>query len=202
MTAILRRCFSKISIIIISINDMIIKRYYISIGIELSDSTTFNKWPIIVKTQDARIYIGNKTYLNSSNNNYHLNMHNRCKLVADREKAVIKVGDNSRIHGACIHTYKAITIGNNCLIAANTQIIDGNGHALSFDDVANRINTSDQGNPIHIGDNVWIGANSIILGGTTIGEGTIISAGSVVKGNIPAMSIYGGNPAKLIKSYT
>jgi galactoside O-acetyltransferase len=53
--------------------------------------------------------------------------------------------------------------------------------------------------PIKIGDNAWIGINCIILKGVTIGEGAIIGAGSVVTRDIPAWTIAGGNPAKVIK---
>lgn len=192
---------AKIRFVLSKIQNAILVALYKNKGIELSYSTLFNKMPMVLKVKGAVIKIGSNTMINSNNSNYHLNMHSPCKLMADREGAVIKIGNNSRIHGTCIHAYKAITIGNNCLIAANTQIIDGNGHALSFPDVENRINTTDYGTPIVIEDNVWIGANCIILGGTRIGHGTVISAGSVVKGDIPPMSIYGGNPAKLIKSY-
>ena len=52
---------------------------------------------------------------------------------------------------------------------------------------------------IVIEDEVWIGANSLILSGVNIGKGAIIAAGSVVTKNIEPYSIYGGNPAKLIK---
>ncbi len=57
------------------------------------------------------------------------------------------------------------------MIAANTNIIDGNGHQLYMENPENRINTKDNGNPIIIEDNVWIAANCIILGGTKIGQG-------------------------------
>ena len=52
---------------------------------------------------------------------------------------------------------------------------------------------------IIVNDEVWIGANSLILSGVNIGKGAIIAAGSVVTKNIEPYSIYGGNPAKLIK---
>lgn len=169
--------------------------------LNLGTNVLFNYIPNIIKHKDAFIEIGDGTTINSNNFGYHISMFQKCKLYADRPGAKIIIGEKSRIHGTCIHAYNSIKIGNNCLIAANTQIIDGNGHQLSFPDVHNRINTTDYGNPIVIEDNVWIGTNSIILGGTTIGYGTVISAGSVVKGTIPPMSIYGGNPAKLIKSY-
>lgn len=48
-----------------------------------------------------------------------------------------------------------------------------------------------------IGDFVWIGADVILLPGTKIGEGAVIQAGSVVHGEIPPLSIAGGNPAKV-----
>lgn len=144
--------------------------------------------------------MGNNVTLNSRNKGYHINMHSPVKLYADRPNAEIIIGDNTRIHGTCIHAYEKISIGKNCLIAANTQIIDGSGHDLSFDNPSNRINTIGDSNPVVIKNNVWIGANSIILPGVTIGEGSVIAAGSVVTRNIPPMVVAGGNPAKVIKS--
>jgi len=177
---------------------LVYSKYY---NIIIGKKVIFRNTPLIIKRKNAKIIIDSHTIINSSNNGYHINMHSKCKLYADRDNAIIKIGKNSRIHGTCIHAYNSITIGDNCLIAANTQIIDGNGHKLSFENLSNRINTTDNGKPIIIGNNVWIGANTIILGGTEISDGTVISAGSIVSGIIPAKCIYGGNPARLIKSY-
>jgi acetyltransferase-like isoleucine patch superfamily enzyme len=54
--------------------------------------------------------------------------------------------------------------------------------------------------PIKIGNNVFIGAYANILPGVTIGDNVIIGACSVVTHNVPPNSVYGGVPAKLIKS--
>ena len=54
--------------------------------------------------------------------------------------------------------------------------------------------------PIHIGKRVWIGSGSIILPGVTIGDNSIVGAGSVVTKDVPANTIYAGNPAKFIKN--
>ncbi|MAB37565.1 MAG: acetyltransferase [Aequorivita sp.] len=169
--------------------------------LHLGKKVVFKLMPQILKHNDAKISIGNGSTINSSNFGYHINMFSKCKLFADRPNAVIEIGENTRVHGTCIHAFNKIQIGNNCLIAANTNIIDGNGHELCMENPENRINTKDHGNPIIIADNVWIAANCIILGGTKIGEGAIITAGSIVKGNVPAKSIFGGNPAILIKQY-
>ena len=52
---------------------------------------------------------------------------------------------------------------------------------------------------IRIGNNCWIGSKVTILDGVTIGDNCIIAAGSVVNKNIPANSIIGGVPARVIK---
>ena len=53
--------------------------------------------------------------------------------------------------------------------------------------------------PVHIESGVWIGANVTILPGVTIGENAIVAAGAVVTKDVPANSIVGGNPAKVIR---
>lgn len=159
------------------------------------------KMPFVYITKNASIKIGNNVTLNSDNNYYHINMHSRVKLMADRSGAIIEIGDNSRIHGSCIHAYKKIIIGKNCLIAANCQIIDGNGHDISMENPKNRINTIGDAREVIIKDNVWVGANSIILPGVTIGQGSIVSASSVVIKDVPEKCIVGGNPALIIKKF-
>ena len=168
-------------------------------GVRLDSDVLFKGKPSILKNKKASISIGKNTLINSSNHGYHINMHSSCKLLADREGAQISIGSNCRIHGTCIHAYKSIKIGDNVLIAANTQIIDGNGHQLSFENTSQRIKTTDQGRPILIEDNVWIGANCFILGGVTIGNGAVVSANSVVHKDVKPNTIVGGNPARLIK---
>lgn len=179
-------------------------RCYINLfkrNIVLGKNVRFNKFPIIHCTRKSSIYIGSNVKINSNNYHYHTNMSSRVKLMADREGAIIKIGDNSRIHGTCIHARRNIQIGKNCLIAANSQIFDCNGHDLAFNNVEERINSTGPAKEIIINDNVWIGINTIILPGVTIGRGSIIAAGSVVVKDIPPMCLAGGNPARVIKRY-
>ena len=53
--------------------------------------------------------------------------------------------------------------------------------------------------PIVIGNHVWIGARAIILKGVIIGDGAIIAAGAVVTHDVPAYTLAGGVPAKVIR---
>lgn len=53
--------------------------------------------------------------------------------------------------------------------------------------------------PVIIGNNVWIGDKATILPGVTIGDGAVIAANAVVTKDVPAYSVVGGNPARIIK---
>jgi acetyltransferase-like isoleucine patch superfamily enzyme len=170
-------------------------------NIEIKGNIIVDGKPLIDIRKGSRLYIGDDVTLGSRNKGYHINLHSPVKLFADRPGAEIRIGNKTRIVGTCIHAYQSVVIGSNCLIAANCQIFDGNGHDLSFPDVEDRINTRGTSKPVNIGDNVWIGANSIVLPGVTIGRGSVISVNSVVNKDIPPMVVAAGNPAIVIKNY-
>lgn len=53
---------------------------------------------------------------------------------------------------------------------------------------------------IVIGKDVWLGCNVVVLKGVTIGDGAVVAAGAVVNTSIPSNEIWGGIPAKFIKT--
>lgn len=53
--------------------------------------------------------------------------------------------------------------------------------------------------PIRIGKNVWIGSHATVLAGVTVGDNAVIAAGAVVTKDVPANTVMGGVPAKIIK---
>ena len=89
-----------------------------------------------------------------------------------------------------------ITIGKNCQIGPRVCFETVN-HGLVYDKQKGRgVWTK----PIIIEDEVWIGCGAIILQGVTIGKGAVIAAGAVVNKDVPVKSVYGGVPARLIRS--
>lgn len=105
-----------------------------------------------------------------------------------------------------------ISIGRYCSIAYGLKLFCGGNHNKSlittypfgkmFTDIY-KCHLSDSillsnGN-IVIGNDVWIGRDVTIMSGITIGDGAIIAANSHVVKNVEPYSVYGGNPAKLIK---
>lgn len=105
-----------------------------------------------------------------------------------------KIGKRVFINAGCkFQDQGGITIGNDVLIGHNCVIATLN-HSLDPEHRADMLPA-----PVKIGDKVWIGANVTILQGVNIGEGAVIAAGAVVNKDVPARTIAGGVPAKIIK---
>jgi acetyltransferase-like isoleucine patch superfamily enzyme len=93
-----------------------------------------------------------------------------------------------------------IVISDNCLFGPNVVVVAGDHSYLNRD---SKIRFQDTiPGKIFIGEDCWIGANVTITKDVTIGEGSVIGANSVVTHDIPAYSIAGGVPARIIKSRT
>ena len=52
---------------------------------------------------------------------------------------------------------------------------------------------------VRVCKNAWIGANATIMPGVTVGENAVVAGGAVVTKDVPANTVVGGNPAKVIK---
>lgn len=109
------------------------------------------------------------------------------------------IGEDCVINSGCVlYTGNGIHIGDRVAIAANCTFAPSN-HEYKRRDLpirAQGFKPSKGG--IIVENDVWIGANCVLLDGVILREGCIIAAGSVVRGEIPAFSIYGGNPIKLL----
>ena len=108
-----------------------------------------------------------------------------------------------------------LIIGKFCSIAAGTQFIMGpaNHRTSSVSTYPFQVfggAWADQAPPhlgqlprkgdIMVGNDVWIGRESVMpAGGIHIGDGAIIAARSVVAKDVPAYTVAGGNPVRVLK---
>lgn len=176
-------------------------RLSLNSNVVMEGEVIINGVPMIDIRKGSKLYLGNGVMLTSRNRGYHMNISAPVKLFADRPGAEIRIGDETRIAGSCIHCWRSIVIGKRCLIAGNCQIVDSNGHDLSFPNVKNRLRTTGSSYPVVIEDDVWIGSGSIVLPGVRIGRGAVIGANSVVSANVPPMVVARGNPAEVVLDY-
>ena len=109
---------------------------------------------------------------------------------------------------------KHIAIGKNVFINHACSFLDMGG--ITIEDgvqIGPRVNLITENHPVDptkrkdldlkpvlIKRNAWIGAGATILPGVTVGENSIVAAGALVNSDVPANTIVGGVPAKVIKS--
>lgn len=126
------------------------------------------------------------------------------RLISFLRKKGVLIGSNFKIRGPIrnilidITRPSLVTIGNNVEVNRNFTL-------LTHDMVAGLFRTkySDflpSSGPVKIGDNVRFGVNCTVLKNVTINDNCFIAAGSVVTKDIPANSIAGGVPARVICS--
>ncbi|QOL32656.1 acyltransferase [Bifidobacterium eulemuris] len=105
------------------------------------------------------------------------------------------LGNNCALYSSVRFPCKVI-IGQNSKIAPEV-VFCGSTHEIGTPNCrAGKVFNKD----IVIGDGCWVGTRSILLPGVTIGSGSIIAAGAVVASNIPENELWGGVPAKKIRS--
>ncbi|MCU0347609.1 MAG: acyltransferase [Saprospiraceae bacterium] len=111
----------------------------------------------------------------------------------------IRIGNNVGIgEFAYLGGAGGLDIGDDCIIGQYFSCHPEN-HVFDDPDQPIRLQgTTRQG--IRIGNNCWIGAKVTILDGVRIGNGCVVAAGAVVTRSMPANSVIGGVPAKVLKS--
>jgi serine acetyltransferase len=108
----------------------------------------------------------------------------------------VHIGEMCWINAGCTLDASAeVTIGNVVAMGQEVMVLT-NTHRIGPPNYRAGVSMN---LPVTIGDGCWLGARSVILPGVDIGPGVVVAAGSVVAKSVPANSLVGGVPAKLIR---
>lgn len=111
------------------------------------------------------------------------------------KNAMVSLGSGFINNNSVFAIEHKLSIGKDCAIGWNVQIIDDDYHTLTFEGQKPAMREG-----ITIGDHVWIGSNVSILKNVTIPDGCVISSGSLVNQKFSETNcLIAGSPAKVIK---
>jgi acetyltransferase-like isoleucine patch superfamily enzyme len=117
----------------------------------------------------------------------------------DLPHAGIRIGSGSLIgEYNVIRGQGGVTIGNGVYTSPMVQIIAVN-HV--FDDPTRPF--TEQGitaQGIVVEDDVWIGSGAVLTDGVRVGKGAVVAAGAVVTKDVPAYTVVGGVPARVLRA--
>ena len=182
--------FAKIRCKLIFYGNMVDHKNYKTAGI-----------PHLMVARGGQFHIGENFKMNNTIVANPIGCAQPCIFFVDRN-AKLSIGNNVSISQTALICHTSITIGDYVKIGGGVCIYDTDFHSL--DEKIRKNPNADMANkkksPVIINNNVFIGAHSIILKGVTIGENSIIGACSLVTNDIPANEIWGGNPARRIKT--
>tara|TARA_Y100001933_G_C18863903_1_gene507118 strand:+ start:370 stop:858 length:489 start_codon:yes stop_codon:yes gene_type:complete len=120
------------------------------------------------------------------------------------------ISDNSFV-GPFVEITRNTKIGKNCIIESHSFLCDSVvlednvfiGHGVTFtNDLYPQVGINVKFLPTLVKKNASIGSNATIIAGVKIGQFSVIGAGSVVTKDVNDFSIFAGNPAKLIRSFS
>ena len=107
----------------------------------------------------------------------------------------ITIGKDVFINSGChFQDQGGIEIGDGALIGHNVVL------ATINHDLNPKENRKNHYAAIKIGAHVWIGSNATVSPGVTIGDYAVVAARAVVTRDVPAMTVVGGVPARVLKT--
>ena len=109
------------------------------------------------------------------------------------------IGSYCTINSGCVlYTGNGIHIGDKVAVAANCTFAPVNHAYLDKSRFIREQGFLPSRGGVVVEDDVWIGANCVLLDGAVLRQGCVLAAGTVVRTEIPAYTVWAGEPPRQI----
>ena len=112
--------------------------------------------------------------------------------------ATLTLGDRVGLSNSTIVCLQSVTLEDDVFLGGDSKIYDTDFHSLDPRERGEPHNPGARTAPVVIRRRAFVGGHAILLKGTTIGEAAVVGAGSVVRGAVPALQVWAGNPARYL----
>lgn len=167
------------------IKNKLVKLYYRLSGVNMGANVSID-FSLDV-TNIKNLFLGDNSIL-YKNTSIYMGVNGECRIGTNSHVApfgYLLIAENK------VQIGNDVAIGPFCSMICHSNAVDGNSELF-------RKNYTD--GDIRIGNNVFVGAQCTILPGSVIENNVVVASNSVVKGVLKSGNVYGGSPAKLIKS--
>jgi acetyltransferase-like isoleucine patch superfamily enzyme len=152
---------------------------------------SFVEAPRLALINPASISIGEETRIRA---------HVCIEALAPPGQVVIRIGSRVQLGYFCrFVAVNGIEIEDEAGIGHGATIADTIHDWKSQESDTGWKNPLKLGLPMRIERGAWIGNNSVVTGGITIGARAIVTPNSVINRNVPADTIVGGSPARVLR---
>ena len=119
------------------------------------------------------------------------------RVFGDAER--LRLHETAWVNDAVFNTASGtITIEEHAFFGFGVQVLTGT-HDISLRGAERVVAVPPEGRDIVIGPGAWVASGAIVLGPCTIGESAVVAAGAVVTGDVPALTVVGGVPARVLR---
>lgn len=123
------------------------------------------------------------------------------QLYCEDENSQIVINEGFTMGGGEIASTegRSVTIMEDCMFSEDIEIRNGDSHSIV--PIDNQLSKINRGKDVLIGNHVWLAAHVRIMKGSEIPGDCVIANSSIVSGSLTeGNAVYGGNPARLLKT--
>lgn len=170
-------------------------------GGELGEGSRFFGRPVVAVAPSSTLRVGDRFLAISRSRDTALGVSHPMVLRTLGPGARLEIGSDVGISGGSICAAYRVSIGDGCLLGADTIVADTDFHPVEDPDRRYALPPQPaERDAVTIGRNVFLGARVIVLRGSWIGDGAVVGAGTVVRGRVEPGTVVAADRTRTLRT--